>query len=236
MKENNPIDNYFKNSLESHEVKASPEVWERVVEGTESGSNRGVVWFLMRAAVIVLMISIGTWFIVDGPQPQQGVVVYPDVELEDGNTKPSSTKTQPGKKSTTPAQSEKPTEKQKTQNKNKKAMPIMKQTQSRSPIYVSNEPLIEFEETRLVEEEEIELATIELDASQLAAYGQSSPPMKLKLSNPPVEEPVVEEDLKTRVYAYANNQFDNIRNGRPLESPRIGKPQLQINLNRLFNN
>ena len=117
-------------------------------------------------------------------------------------------------------------------------MPIMKQSQSRAPIYVSNEPMVEVDESLLMEDKHVELATIELDPSELAAYGQSTPAMKLKLTQPVAEEvpEATEEDLKTRVYAYANSQFDNLRNGRPLELPRTGKPQLQINLDRLFNN
>ena len=120
MKENNPIDNYFKSSLESHEVKASPEVWERVVAETESGSNRGVIWYLMRAAVVVLMISVGTWFIIDGPQDEAGMVVYPDIEMEEGNKNPEPQKTEPVKKTTTPAQSDKPAERR-TEGETRKA-------------------------------------------------------------------------------------------------------------------
>jgi hypothetical protein len=243
MKENNPIDNYFKSSLERHEVRASPEVWERVVAETESGSNRGAIWYLMRAAVVVLMISIGTWFIIDGPQDEAGMVVYPDIEMEEGNKNPDPQKTEPVKKTTTPAQSDKPTEEeQKENNKSKKVMPIMKQSQSRAPIYVSNEPMVEVDESLFIDDSKLDLATIELDPTELAAYGQARPPMKIKLNQPTNDVPVeteetgTEDDLKTRVYAYANSQFDNIKNGRPLELPRTGKPQLQINLNRLFNN
>ena len=243
MKEKNPIDSYFKNSLESHEVKASPEVWERVVAGTESGSNRGIIVYLMRAAVVVLMISIGTWFFVDGPQDKTGLVIYPDSELNDGNTNSSGQSAEPAKKMDTPAQSDKPTQQEQEEiEKQKKVMPIMKQSQSRSPIYVSNEPLMEVDEALLNEEQELELASIELDPAELAAYGKPSPSLKLKLSQPEDQQglepvnPEADQDLKTKVYAYANTQFDNIRNGRPLELPRTGKPQLQINLNKLFNN
>lgn len=245
MKENNPIDNYFKRSLESHEVKASPEVWERVVAETESGSNRGAIWFLMRAAVIVLMVSVGTWFIVDGPQPQNGMVVYPEIESGEGVDKPEAQKSEPAGKTNTPSQTGKPAEDEQEEiKKQKRVMPILKQSQPRSPVYVSNDPMMEVDESSLVDDHQLELASIELDPSELAAYGQARPSMKLKISKPETavpqgteaEETVSVEDLKTRVYAYANSQFDNIKNGRRLELPRTGKPQLQINLDKLFNN
>lgn len=245
MKENNPIDSYFKHSLESHEVKSSPEVWERVVAETESGSNRGAIWHLMRAAVIVLMISVGTWFIIDGPQEQNGMVVYPEVESNEGLNKPEPQKTEPTKKAGTPQQNDKPAEEDQEEiNRQKKVMPIIKQSQSRSPVYVNNEPMMEVDESQLIDDSHLELASIELDPSELAAYGKTRPAMKLKLSKPESSAPGTKEedkveadqDLKTRVYTYANSQFDNIKNGRPLELPRTGKPQLQINLDRLFNN
>lgn len=245
MKENNPIDNYFRNSLEGHEVKASPEVWEKVVAGTEAGASRGAIWYLMRAAVVVLMFSFGTWYMFDGPVDQPGVVVSPETGQEENTANKTNQNTEPGAKTNTPAQSEEPSRQEEDEQKQKKVMPIMKNSQSRSPIYVSNEPMMEVDERALYEMDERALSTIELDPAQLAAYGRTSPSMKLKLRQPvsgtafgEVEPEAAEgnEDLKKKVYAYASHQFNNIRNGKPLELPKTGKPQLQINLNRIFNN
>ncbi len=245
MKSKNPIDSYFKRSLEKHETKVSPEVWEKVVAATESDAGRGMAWYFMRAAVVVLMISIGTWYIVDYPQGDPGIVVQPDVEEGDGNTNTKKSTTDPKEKSDKPEESPKATEKESDEEKKrKKVMPIMKQSQSRSPIYVNHEPLMEFNERELERFEELKLATIALDPEELAAYDQTKPSLKLKLTQPVTEsafyseEPgtVNDKDLKTKLYAYANTQFDNIRNGRPVELPKTGKPQLQINLNRIFNN
>ena len=241
MSTNNPIDDYFKRSLEKHEVKASPEVWERVAAATGSESRKGMAWYIMRAAVVVLMFSIGTWFVTDYSDQGQGLVVSPDTELENNNpnTTQKGQNTNQAKSTTEPKENSKAA---KENEKKKRTIPIMKQSQSRGPLYVSNDPVIEVDEASLYDHSEVALATIELDPSQLAAYGMSSPSLKLKLTGPATESAfyagaeVEEEDLKTKLYAYANTQFDNIRNGRPLELPRTGKPQLQINLNRIFNN
>lgn len=243
MKDNNPIDSYFRNSLKGHEVKASPEAWEKVMAGTESNNSRGAIWYLMRAAVVVLMFSVGTWYTLDyinSPQAQPQVVSTP-VEEANGNEGGKS-ENQPAADSET--KSEIRTEVD-TEQKKQRMIPIMKQRQSRTPVYVSNEPMKEVDEQALYDHSEIELASIELDASQLSVYSTATPSMKLRLNSAGVtgERALAGQgtaadggDLKTRLYAYANTQFDNIKNGRPLELPRTGKPSIQINLDKILDN
>lgn len=245
MKENNPIDNYFRNSLREHEVKASPEAWQKVVAGTESKGNKAMIWYLMRAAVVVLMLSIGTWYTVDyinTADTRPGVATTPDLQTEEskqneGQEQPLSTSQDGEEKDSQPAGEE--------ERDRQRVIPIMKQKQSRTPIYVDAEPTREVDEEALYDHSEIELASVELDPAQLAAYSSVSPSMKLRLNRAiPTGEnefssdelAAGQEDLKTRLYAYANTQFDNIKNGRPLELPRTGKPRLQINLDKLLNN
>jgi hypothetical protein len=244
MKENNPIDNYFRRSLEGHEVKASPGVWERVVAETKAGSNSGTSWYGMRAAAILLMFSVGTWLIINRSQKENSVVIYPSIEFRDGVEESKAQKSESPKKMDLLVKGDNPAKEQEGISQHKRVAPILKQSQLRRPNYLNNEPMVEVDESLLIDDRDIELASIELAPSELAAYGQPSPLMKLQLSQPgreasfyaEIKDDSTNENLKSKVYAYANTQFDNLRNGRPLELPRTGKPQLQINLDRLFNN
>lgn len=245
MSDKNPLDNYFKSSLKNHEVKASPEVWERVVAGAESESNRGTLWFFMRAAVVVLMISVGTWYMVDFPGGETGGEDSPDKEVTTSQTNAEQKGSERTTKETPPTGIAKISDQGTDDEKKQKAvMPVAKQSQSRSTIYVSHEPLKEVDERALFDNHEMRLATISLDPAQLAAYGRPKPSMKVRVGKPVTEsafysdgvQPEEDPKLKTKLYAYANTQFDNIKNGRPVELPKTGKPQLQINLNKIFNN
>lgn len=246
MSDNNPIDSYFKNSLEGHEVKASPEVWERVAAETESKSKRGVAWVFMRAAVVVLMVSVGTWYTAEYPITEIGVVVNPTTTVVDGKPNNATKGKEPTNKAATPADPSKASKQEsEEETKRKKVIPIMKQRQRSAPIYVSQEFVPEVDESQLYSDE-FELSTATLDPKEVSVYDQAKPG-KVEDMNKPVTESAfypdgaeveeeADQDIKTKLYAYANSQFDNIKNGRKVELPRTGKPQLQINLNRIFNN
>ncbi|MDZ7845557.1 MAG: hypothetical protein U5L96_01560 [Owenweeksia sp.] len=66
----------------------------------------------------------------------------------------------------------------------------------------------------------------------------------MHLSNPVSQAAFYTEDSTTtapkglgqKLYAYANDQWDNIKQGRPVEFPKAKSPQLSINIDKILPN
>lgn len=250
MKEKHPIDDFFKKGLAGHTTKPSPAVWEKIAAETGASSESKGGWYMMRAAVVVLLIGLSTWvYYQNNPQ---GHLTGPDLEetVSEGTRENSPEKKSPptedkkqGKE--TPAQIKK--------EKEKSEVPIMQMKNARNSIYVANDALPEVvEEETLVVENEQPLATGQLDPAKVKSEEAPQFRVKVRLTKPvtasafytsregqtgdgPEKKP--ELGFKEKVYAYASDQFGNLVKGRPLELPKTEKrPQLEINLDKLLNN
>ena len=258
MKENNPLDEYFKEGLKGHEIQPSASVWDKIEAGVQTKSNRKAgVWLLLRVAMITIFLGLSTWVfyqnndfkIGEGDKleditfTQPGVTVDPTGTSADKQDKGNDVKKDSDKeeKTTTP-------EKVK---KEKRVIPIMTQPSKSKTIYVKGEasPAVVDESVLVSNDAWAPDNSVVLDAGRIATNKVT--PVRVKLKLKPATTPAfyadnntanaaADEDepgFKEKVYAYANNQFENLMAGKPLELPKPEKkPQLEIDLGRFFNN
>lgn len=254
MKKQHPIDKYFKDGLEEHKTQPSEAVWEKISSELESSQQkRGGGWYMMRAAVVVLLVGISSLLYFQNHEAELMIDGDP-VAVEENNT----TSANKNKAETTEAAAENPEKEKggkkereaepvkKEPKKSRKAIPLVHPNTNAQPIMVSNEksPAV-VDEAELMDEVEMAL-TAQLDPSKTVSKKQPSLKVKMKLSPATArafyadnqeQEKVQEEDqdIKEKVFAYATDQFDNLRSGKRLELPRAErKPQLEINLDKLF--
>lgn len=246
MNDKHPIDRYFAERLEDHETQPSEAVWQRIAAASPSQSGGGFrPIFLMRAAAVVLLLALGAGLYfypreggqnppmagttTEGPQygpylPQGATQLAAETEV----------KNQP--ETATPAAEEARADAQKSApaSPGEKA-PARKVKRQTHPLPAPADE----EEALYAHEEELNLP--ELDPGRIASY--ESIPVKVSFSlRLPVESEKSNltdgDSLKQRpgVAQYASAQWNNLRNGRPMELPALakGNPQLEINLNRLF--
>ena len=239
MSDKHPLDEYFRKGLDEHKLKPSQSVWEKIEAAEPQPESRNGGWYIMRAAVVTLLIGLSAVFYYQNNRVGDDLVGTP-VETEPANTgeKGKEQDKAQNKKSET-----KGTTKE-VQKPKKKAVPIMRQNTGKQ-IYVAKEDVLSpvDEESLMEESEEFMLADVSLKVREQ----QEPAPLKVKFKVTPkaategfyagkdAEEK--KEAFKDKVYAYANNQFENIKNGRPLELPKpTKKPQLEIDLGKIFNN
>jgi hypothetical protein len=251
-KENNPIDELFRKGLENRETKPSPQVWEKIEEATASEeSGRGGFYF-MRAAVVTLLIGLSTWVymvnnegVVTDLSTEKGVdgisTVITNTDIEPEKIVKEQTKEKPKSKAKQPKK-----DNTKTQgSKRRKIVPLAPSKQGPSTILVSNDLKVADEESLYGDEPLLQIEDLKVESK--------SKPKSIKLKyrvpvteksfyadNQKVEEEETERPkFKERVFAYANTQFGNLLNGKPLElpeTPKKGKPQLEITFDKLFKN
>ncbi len=259
MKEKNPLDEYFKEGLEGHEILPSASVWDKIEAGVQTKSNRKAgVWLLLRAAMITIFLGLRTWVFYQNNDFKIGEgdkledITFTQPVVTDDPTGTATNKQDKGneatKKETEKEEKAAPAEKVKKQDK---VIPIMTQPVKSKSIYVKGDAAPELvDESMLVSNDAwTPDNSVVLDAGRIAANKLT--PVKVKLKLKPATTPafyaegnraesIAEEDkpgFKEKVYAYANNQFENLLAGRPLELPKPEKkPQLEIDLGRFFNN
>ena len=243
MKDKHPIDDFFKSALSEHKTQPGKNVWEKIEAETGTGNYRGAAWYLLRAAVVVLMVSVGSWLFFNQTETNDNIAVNPDTEIntETDNPEPTNKKDQPEKSNE--AEKERKLEQER---KKQKVMPIMKNGTNNPPIYVQYEALpVEDDENELFNEDQSTLATVQLDPEQVKEYETPKLKVKMKFTRPVTEDSFYAENdttgaeqpaFREKLYAYANNQWENIRDGKKVELPKAGKPKLQINLDKLLNN
>lgn len=259
MKEKNPLDEYFKEGLEGHKILPSASVWDKIEAGVQTKSNRKAgVWLLLRAAMITIFLGLSTWvfyqnndFKVGQKNPANNISFTEPSAT--GNTEGDNSATQEkGNEVKKGADKEEKNLKPEKEKKQNKVIPIMTQPVKSKPIYVKTEvePGL-IDESQLADndtwmpESDIILNAGRTNNTKLAT------PVKVKIKLKPATTPAFYADgnadetneggtkagFKERAYAYANNQFENLLAGKPLELPKPEKkPQLEIDLGRFFNN
>jgi hypothetical protein len=249
MSDKHPIDELFKRQLEQHSIKPSEAAWSKIEAATQRKSSGFKPMYLMRAAVVTLLIGVSGWVYF---QSNSTAVVKPIQPVEmpvlsnhkgSPNNTPKAATSEPTE---TPQQqpTKEPEEPQKEQPAaGTKKVPVMKMSSGSGnrKVFATSGAIAAVEE-----EAPLELISGEekLDPTRVAEAYQ--PKMKFKLHiNKPVSEDWADESesqkeaqmgLKDKVFAYASNQFENIKAGKKLELPKApkGKPQFEINLDKLF--
>ena len=243
MKEKHPIDDYFKKALEDHTTPPSSSVWDKISAESSQSAKTGTGWYLLRAAVVVLMVGVGSWLYFE----QQKSPVVASQPVEEHRAEDEASKEQSTKKEASENTKDQEEIKQELERKKDKVMPIMRNRPSVQPVYVVNEPEMEVvDEEELYAEAPEQVASVSLDPQQIKAYSRPEVKLKFRLSSPVTESTFYattdslsrekDQDIRDRLYAYANDQWENILSGKSVELPKTRKPHLEINLNRIFNN
>jgi len=250
MRRKHPIDEYFRKELEGHKVAPSASVWEKIETQTQSKSKKRGGVYLLRAAMITLLVGLSTYFYFEDNsnslmtvEPVNTPVTTVDVNEEDSSADSPSKKEEGEDRKE--AEDKTGSDKTEVKNEQKKAKPQRlpsPQVNTRQR-YVenttqSNELMDVVDEEALFAEEE-PLISEELKVEEKPRKSR----IKVKLSPNTIEsfyaeaqEEEKDKDLGNRMLAYANTQVSNLVNGRKLELPKTqSKPQLEFNLPRLFN-
>lgn len=253
MKEQNPLDEYFRKGLEGHETKPSASVWDKIEKATESqSSSRGAGWYFMRAAMVTVLIGLSTWVFYqnqDFYDSGEGFIPVEETPVVINNKEPGTEeKSRKDLKKEEPASGAQKEKKESTRESDKqnKVVPIMKQPAAKS-IYVNNDQAVpEVIDEEVLATENQQWQPMEIALNVPAETANEVTPVKVRVKLKPATTPAFyanqgeEEDrsgFKEKLYAYANTQFDNLLSGKPLELPKTEKkPQLEINLGRIFNN
>ena len=245
MSDKHPLDEYFKEGLSDHKMQPSQSVWDKIEAAAPAPEkSRKGGWYIMRAAVVVLLIGLSSVFYYQNHSVDENWATAPDHTETKGPEKEKKTEDQ--QKGESGAAVEKKSEdKEGTQEAKpkKKPVPIMRQSTGRQ-IYVSKDDALNpVDESSLMDDSKAMLAAVDLKVVETSKPA----PVKIKFKvNPKVttqgfyanESNVAEEskkDFKDRLYAYASNQFENIKNGKPVELPKPEKkPQIEIDLGKIF--
>lgn len=252
MKRKHPIDEYFRKELEGHKTAPSASVWDKIEAQTESKSRKRGGVYLLRAAVITLLVGLSTYFYFEDNsnslmtvEPVKTPVTTVDVDEEAGNTDSPSKKEEgeDPKEAGDKASSDKAEVKE--QPKKTKPQKLPSPQVSNRQRFVNNashtDELLDVvdEETLLAADEALiteELKVEETPKRSRIRVKLSPNTIKSFYAETEVEADNKNQDLGNRMLAYANNQVSNLVNGRKLELPKTqSKPQLEINLPRLFN-
>ncbi len=258
MKENNPLDEYFKKGLEGHEIKPSASVWDKIEAGTQGrGKHKGGALLLLRAAMVTILLGLSTWVFYQnndfklGEKDSLEEISFTPTTVTDNPTATNTDDQNKGGESKKETDKEEKTTTPEKPKKEKKVIPIMTQPVKSKSIYVNggNTPEIADESLLATNDAWIPDNEVTLDAERVSAT--KTTPVKVKLKLKPATTPAFYADknkedaaagedkpgFKEKVYAYANNQFENLLAGKPLELPKPEKkPQLEIDLGKLFNN
>ncbi len=240
MNRKHPIDDFFKEELDGHQLKPKASVWEKIESEIQpASSSRKGGYFFMRAAVISLLIGLSALLYFQNNEDsmrQLNPISHSNNPEADEEAKSEGKEDHAGSKKQKPeAKSEKPAAKK------RQAIPVMNPSAGRKNIYVARPPEDDFhqvsdEELLAVNEEP--LLTEELRVDEPRRYK-----VKVKLNPNTVKafyaqaDSSAQEDgrLSEKLLAYANNQMDNLLSGKKIELPKAErKPQLEINLPRIF--
>lgn len=249
MKDKNPIDDFFRRNLEDHTTKPSDGVWEKInanishQEDQKSGNAGGR--YLLRAAVIIVLVGLSSVFYFERHRNDlMNINPIEKMPSAKGNN-PSGKSTVKDNKETTGQKSDQ----QQNADKQDKVVPIMKQSPTPKAIYVSNtkkRPVLKVENPTTVNpDEDTEFREAQTSVNTIAQQ-EETPPLKVRLKlkqsvpNKELYGKYKSEDseggIKEKLYAYATDQFDNLKEGKRLKLPLPeGKPELEINLGKIFN-
>lgn len=246
MSDKHPLDEYFKEGLNEHKMQPSQSVWDKIEAAAPAPEkSRKGGWYIMRAAVVVLLIGLSSVFYYQNHGVDENWAAAPDHTETKGAEKEKKTEEQQKSESGTSVEkkSERKEGGQEAKPK-KKPVPIMRQSTGRQ-IYVSNEDVLSpIDESSLMDESKPMLAAVDLKVEEATKPAPVKIKFKVKpkvttqgfYANEDSSEPAEsKKDFKDRLYAYASNQFDNIKNGKPVELPKPEKkPQIEIDLGKIF--
>ncbi len=251
MKEKHSIDEFFKKGIEGHQVQPSDAVWAKIEAATQPQKKKKVAFILLlRAAVITILVGLSALVYFQNRPGNE--VLNPDVIIQhqEGNIVHQDPTTTKGV-STSEPEKEKAKEPEKEPKSSKlkktKTIPLMKQPMQKQMIYVEHIP-------EPSKEDEQDLIATEYGSKLNESYALNSPkakskaaPVRLKFKLSPAARPDYSgnkssseegnESLRDKLYAYANTQFGNFKEGRPLELPKPEKkPQIEIGIPKIFTN
>lgn len=246
MSDKHPLDEYFKEGLNEHKMQPSQSVWDKIEAAAPAPEkSRKGGWYIMRAAVVVLLIGLSSVFYYQNHGVDENWAAAPDHTETKGPEKEKKTEDQQKSESGTSVEKKSESKEGGQEAKpKKKPVPIMRQSTGRQ-IYVSNEDALSpIDESSLMDESKPMLAAVDLKVEEAT----KPVPVKIKFkvkpkvttqgfyANEDSSEPAEsKKDFKDRLYAYASNQFDNIKNGKPVELPKPEKkPQIEIDLGKIF--
>lgn len=247
MKRQHPIDEFFHRELEAHESKPSAAVWDSIQkEIPQQQKNKAWGIYLLRAASITLLLGMSTLFYFERNAedliPGEPIKNTPvgTTDRSEGEDKSASQEEEqsPGKKT----ESEEGKNEVSPEDKPKLVAPSV----SRKQRFVDNtqlKDLPEINEAELWASEEEPLLSESLKVEDKPERYR----IKVKLSpntiksfyadsgadNEAVDQ--AKPGFGDRLFAYANDQVNNLVNGRKLELPKTEtKPQLSFNLPRII--
>lgn len=247
MSDKHPLDEYFKEGLNEHKMQPSQSVWDKIEAAAPAPEkSRKGGWYIMRAAVVVLLIGLSSVFYYQNHGVDENWAAAPDHTETKGpeKEKKKTEDQQKGESGTSVEKKSESNEGGQEAKPKKKPVPIMRQSTGRQ-IYVSNEDALSpIDESSLMDESKPMLAAVDLKVEEATKPA----PVKIKFKvkpkvttqgfypNEESSEPAEsKKDFKDRLYAYASNQFDNIKNGKPVELPKPEKkPQIEIDLGKIF--
>lgn len=245
MSDKNPIDELFKQKLKGHKIAPSNAAWEKIATATQVKSSGFKPMYLMRAAVVILLMGVsGLVYFQNNTErilkpdtidilPQKVQVAPAEVEQIEENKAPVDVAQIEATKSVmeVAAVTSIPLKGVKTTGS-----VAAKEPKTTNNIIIPVTEIIDIEAAQIPDEK--------LDARKVADW-KPKVELKLKATIPVTEEwmkesNVEKEDdkkLKDKVFAYANDQMNNLLSGKKLNFPKTpkGKPSLEINLDKLLN-
>lgn len=245
--EKHPLDEFFKEGLSEHKIQPSASVWDKIEEAQPEPSRKKGAWFILRAAVVTLLIGLSTLFYFQNNDVgiNQNVVSSPEGIEVDGPDKENTEQKQNKATGDNKDKTEIPKEEVKPK---KKAVPIMRQSTSR-PVYVSNDEMFKVIDEEALYADDMKIADMDISLQLKEERKATATPIKMKVRVKPraatkgfyanadePEEEAPRPSFKDRMQTYASSQVDNVLSGKPLEWPKVEKKQIEIPLPRILSN
>ena len=242
-----PLDEFFKEGLSEHKIQPSASVWDKIEEAQPEPSQKKGAWFIMRAAVVTLLIGLSTLFYFQNNDvdTNNNVVSSPEGVEVDGPDKNNSSQKQ--NKTTEDNKDKKEAPKEEVKPK-KRAVPIMRQSTTR-PVYVSNDAVFQPIDEEALYADDMKIADTDISLQLKEEQKAEATPIRVKVRVKPraategfyanVEEPkegTPKASFKDRMQTYASSQMDNVLSGKPLEWPKVEKKQIEIPLPKILSN
>jgi len=228
MKEKHPIDELFSKGVEEHEIQPSAKVWDSISSEVQPVAKKSTGWLALRAASVSLIIGLSGWLYFTGDfQQSTNKSTNVPVIKEQPNSKPV-VDYEPQDKTFKTADAEE------AGHLSTATTGRLVAANNKLPV-IENESELEsgyplFEDTKLKIEEPAKRQKVKIKLN----YNTASTAEQLYENEQQQEEG--QHEIGEKLWAFASNQFNNIVSGAPVEMPkRKSKPQLEINLDKIFN-
>ncbi len=249
MSKKHPIDELFKQKLEGHKIAPSEATWEKIALATQAKSSGFKPMYLMRAAAVVLLMGVSGLMYFQNNTERIVKPVTQEVMHQQEAITPE--KIEEIKLNEEVRVKEEPAVSAQVQEVVKSTKTVATSAQAnnakaaKKAISTKQNTVAVAAKTEIIESEvELPVKEIEVQTRKVADW-KPSVDLKLKAIAPVTEEWITESDvekeehkkLKDKVFAYANDQVNNLLAGKKLNFPKTpkGKPSLEINLEKLLN-